>query len=117
MCDSKNRAEIYRKKSSLGRPCVPYSAEVHESVTTAKEFSSKRRRMSSRVSPTYSMWDSMNRPTMARRNSLHEGRVGIHKESYYTKSKASVAITRSIGAIRARGDKCSYLLGLNHIKK
>ena len=43
----------------------------------------------------------MNRPTRARRKSLHEGRVGRHKGSCYTEFKASMAGTGSVGATGA----------------
>ena len=45
MCDSKNRVKMYGKKSSPGRPCVPYCAEVYEPVTMEMNelFDSKRR--------------------------------------------------------------------------
>ena len=57
VCDSKNRAEMSGKKSSHGRPCVPYSAKVHESITMAKDevSASNSRQMLSIMSPTSSI--------------------------------------------------------------
>ena len=49
----------------------------------------------------------MNRPTREKRKSSHEGRVGRHKGFCYTKSKASVIVTGSVGAIGTGGDKGS----------
>ena len=45
---------MFGKKTSLGRSRVPYSVEVHESFTVAKDgvSTSKSRWMSSMMSPT-----------------------------------------------------------------
>ena len=40
---------------------------------------------------------------MGRKSLSHEGRVGRHKGSFYTKSKAYMAETRLVGAIGAGG--------------
>ena len=50
----------------------------------------------------------MNRRTRVRRKSSHEGKVGRHKGFCYTKPKAFVARTGSVGAIGVGGDKGSY---------
>ena len=60
----------------------------------SEEASSKKRRlMSSMMSPTSSIWDSMNNPALSGRNSSHESKIGRHGISYCTESWASEART------------------------